>query len=232
MKFLRDTHRVVVPAGSVLDVIMRGQERPFNDLTIWGTPAAPDAVVGARFATQPVNITGVAIVSVSTTAADGAGTLSFTFVGTLLDWQAPGAGAPGPAQNVGAGGTFVLDGGDGSTITVKVVGASLPGANQVDAITISTTFATPEARLFTTQVFFGPTAQGGAAARVNNSSYLVYDPGDAGRIWSANERSSNPQQFGRANEVRGFPVAVRVTNNDAAALAIAIEFVAMAIDQG
>lgn len=232
MKFLRDTHRVVVPAGSTRDVVMAGQERPFNDLTIWAKPAADEPVVGARFATQPVNCTGVAITAVSSNTTDGNGTLSFTFVGTLLDWQAPGAGAPGAAQNVGAGGTFVLDGGDGSTITVMVTAGALPGADQSDTIAITTTFPTPATRSFTTQVFFGPTAQGAAAAHADNNASIVYDPGDAGRIWSANEPSSNPQQAGRANEVRGFPVTVRIVNNDTVALAIAIEFVAMGIDQG
>lgn len=39
----------------------------------------------------------------------GAGTLTFTFVGTTLAWTTPG-GAIGPAVNVGAGGAFELNG--------------------------------------------------------------------------------------------------------------------------
>ena len=233
MRFLHDTHRVVVPADSAVDVIMRRQDRPFNDLTVWGQPAADDAEVGKRFSGQPINVTGVSISVIGSTTVDGNGTLSFTFVGTLLAWQAPGAGAPGAAQNVGAGGTFTLAGGDGSTITVVVVAGSLPGVNQSDVITITTTFPPVQTRSFTTQVFQGPTAVAAPTARVNNALYPIFDPGDVGRIWSINEPTSNPQQKGTINEVRGFPIAVRVTNTDVTnALAITIEFVAMCIDQG
>lgn len=92
------------------------------------------------FMTQPGTITGVVIVGVSGGMA-GSGTLTFTFVGTLLSWQAPGVGAPGVAQNVGAGGVFELDGGAGSgqTLRVVVTAGGLPGANQVNVLVITET---------------------------------------------------------------------------------------------
>jgi hypothetical protein len=85
---------------------------------------------------QPVNVTGVVIIDHGTTN-DGTGTLAFTFVGTLLSWQAPTVGSPGPAVNVGAGGTFTLFGGDAQTfIRVTVTGGSLPGSNQSDVVSV------------------------------------------------------------------------------------------------
>lgn len=318
MRFVRNSQRVIVPANSELDVVMARQDRPFNDLTIWGVPAGDEVVVGRRYIEQPVNVTGVAVTGVSAAVPDGSGvltytaastsldwqspgslgpgraidvslggtfdlagrsitqpvnitgvdiqsvtsdatngngTLTYTAAGTLLAWRAPGAGAPGAAVNVGAGGVFVLAGGDGSTMsvdvtavnlpagnesdtialgddlvttTVVVVAAGLPGADQNDTLAITTTFPTAQTRNFSTQVFFGPTSQGGAAARVNNNVYLVYDPGDAGRVWPTNEPSSNPQR----EDVRGLPVTVRIINSAADALAITIEFMAMTIEQG
>jgi len=318
MRFVRSTQRVVVPAGSVRDVVMARQDRPFNDLTIWGVPAADEIVVGARYIEQPVNVTGVAVTGVAAAVPDGSGTLSFVFAATTLDWQppgaggpgraidvtlggtftlrgrsitqpvtvtgvdilsvtsdaangagtlswnvgtteltwqAPGAGAPGAAVNVGAGGVFVLAGGDGSSmsvdvtvislpvgnesdpitlgddtqaITVVVDAGSLPGADQNDVLAVTTTFPTAQTRNFTSQVFFGPTNQGAPTARITNDEYLIYDPGDAGRVWSANEPSSNPQQ----GDVRGLPITVRIDNADTVDLAMTIEFMAMTIEQG
>jgi len=85
---------------------------------------------------------------------------------------------------------------------------------------------------FSSQVFFGPTSQGAAAAKVTDDIYLVYDPGDAVRIWPANEPTSSPQQKGTSNEVRGFSITVRLVNSAASPLVIIVEFTAMTIDQG
>jgi len=234
MRFIRTTRKLVVNAGGgIADAIFQGMDRPFIDLTIWGVPQTEPVVVNAKYASSPANITGVSIIGVSNNTADGIGTLSFTAVGTLLAWQAPGAGAPGPAQNVGAGGTFVLAGGDGSTITVEVVAGSLPVGNQVDNITISTTFPTAKTRNFTSQLFFGPTAQTAPVPRANDAVYLIYDPGDVGRVWPTYEPSSNPQQKGTSNQVHGFPITVRITNLDPASkLVITVEILSMSIDQG
>jgi hypothetical protein len=90
-----------------------------------------------RQSNQPVNITGVEITAVDPATPTGTGTMTFTAAGTLLDWQAPGAGAPGAAQNVGAGGSFTLDGGDGTTIDVDVVALNLPAGDESDEILIS-----------------------------------------------------------------------------------------------
>lgn len=85
-------------------------------------------------------------------------------------------------------------------------------------------------RNFSSQVFFGHTSQAGAAARVDDNVYLIYDPGDTERIWPANEPTSNPQN---ARKVKGFPITVRLVNSDATLpLVITVEFCAMTIDQG
>jgi len=232
VRFVRLTKTVTVPAGATRDVVMPGQDRNFNDLTIWGVPAqAGPVVIGARYAGETVNVTGVT--TRATTSPDGNGTLAFVAAGTLLSWQAPGAGAPGAAQDVHLGGTFVLDGGDGTTLTVDVTAGSLPGINQSDTIVISTTFPPARTRSFTSQVFYGPTAQGLATVRGSDATYLVYDPGDAGRVWAANEPTSSPQQKGTSNQIRGFPITVRIVNTAVAGdLVMTVEFVMMTIDQG
>jgi len=90
----------------------------------------------------------------------------------------------------------------------------------------------PNARNYSSQVYFGPTSQGAAAARVNDDVYMIYDPGAAVRIWPPNEPSSNPQQKGTSNEIAGFPITVRLVNAAASPLVMTVEFTAMTIDQG
>lgn len=86
---------------------------------------------------QPTTVTGVEVTAVDPATTPGTGTLTFVAVGTLLSWQAPGAGAPGAAQNVGAGGPFTLAGGDGTTIDVLVTAVNLPAGDEADVLTIS-----------------------------------------------------------------------------------------------
>lgn len=88
------------------------------------------------------------------------------------------------------------------------------------------------AKNFTTEVFFGPTSQAAALLRPDDEVFMAFDPGDAVRIWPPNNPTSNPQQRGTNNQVHGFPIMVRITNLDVAALVIAVEFNAMTIDQG
>lgn len=86
---------------------------------------------------QPENVTGVLIKAVSDDTLSGTGTLTFTFSGTTLEWEAPSAGTPGAAQDVSSGGTYVLDGGDGSTIRVDVSASGIPTADESDSIEIT-----------------------------------------------------------------------------------------------
>jgi len=93
-------------------------------------------------ASQPVNITGVRIDSVGATAPAGVGTLAYAIVGLArnMTW-APFGDVAGAIVNVAAGGTFVLTGGAGSTITVVVDPLDLPTTTpESDSITITTTY--------------------------------------------------------------------------------------------
>ena len=91
--------------------------------------------------TQPVNITGVTIVTVGATNAAGSGTLALTVSGAArnMTWAPPGSSA-GAAVDVQAGGTFTLIGANGATVQIIVVATSMPTTNQSDAITITTTY--------------------------------------------------------------------------------------------
>lgn len=102
-----------------------------------GFPITARLINNLLASSQPTNITGVVITAVDPATTVGAGTMTFTAIGTLLDWQAPGAGAPGAAQNVGAGGNFTLAGGDGTTIDVTVTALSLPVGDESDSIDIT-----------------------------------------------------------------------------------------------
>ena len=75
---------------------------------------------------QPTNITGVSILEVSYNTADGEGTLTYV-AGSVktLQWKAPGSAVAGAAVSVGGGGIFVLAGGDGSSIRVRVLSTAL-----------------------------------------------------------------------------------------------------------
>lgn len=92
-------------------------------------------------AAAPVNITGVRITVVGTTSPAGTGTLGYTIAGLArnLTWDPPGAEGVGPAVDVAAGGTFVLVGAGGSTITVEVNPLALPTASPLsDSIAVAT----------------------------------------------------------------------------------------------
>lgn len=238
MRFNRYTRTVRVPADSALDVPMPKEDRAFRELTIWAVPATA-RTNGDRTLAALVNVTGVTVLFVSQTTVTGTatGTLTYTALPRALRWQAPGSPAAGPAVALPAatsGNVWLrLDGGDGSYIEVDVDLAATPGATASDTIAATLAVAAAQVRSFTTQIFFGQTAQGAAAARVNDEAYLAYDPGDAVRVWPPNEPSSNPQQKGTTNQVRGFPVICRVVNTDVANdLDITIEFTSMTIDQG
>jgi hypothetical protein len=102
---------------------------------LFGAPTTGKAVT-----TQPVNITGVTVHHASSDCTTGAGTLDFTSSGTTLTW-APQGGAAGTPVNVGAGGSFTLEGGGGGkSIRITVNAADLPVGNASDAtINVSTT---------------------------------------------------------------------------------------------
>lgn len=95
---------------------------------------------GKAVTTQPVNVTGVTVQYAGSDCTAGAGTLTYVFSGTTLAWT-PQAGTIGTAVNVGAGGSFTLQGGGGGkTLRVTVVAGALPGTNQNDAtINVSNT---------------------------------------------------------------------------------------------
>jgi hypothetical protein len=107
-----------------------------------GSIQSPTAFNTINFGTQPVNITGVVITAVSSNTAEGTGTLAFTFAGLTLTWTPPG-GSAGAAVPVGAGGAFVLSGGGPNppTLGVTVISASLPVANQSDAIIVTNLYS-------------------------------------------------------------------------------------------
>lgn len=73
----------------------------------------------------------------SITVNDAVGVLTYTNIGTLLQYTAPDD-TIGTSINVGAGGTFEISSNDNSLfINVTVTGGSLPGSNQVDNLTIT-----------------------------------------------------------------------------------------------
>lgn len=98
------------------------------------------ATVGKAVTVQPTNVTGVTVHYASNDCTSGNGTLTYTAAGTSLTWT-PQGGAAGAAQNIGAGGDFLmLGGGGGKSVLITVVAASLPVGNQNDAnINVSAT---------------------------------------------------------------------------------------------
>ena len=88
-------------------------------------------------ASAPVNVTGVVIDDVPAQSGAGAATLAFTFAGTTLAYTAPGDTA-GVAVSVSADGTYELYSNDTAKyMIVTVTSASLPAADQSDAITLA-----------------------------------------------------------------------------------------------
>jgi hypothetical protein len=217
---------------------MPREDRSFRELTIWAIPITA-RTNGDRTLAALVNVTGVTIVSISPNTVTGTatGTLRFTVRPRALQWQAPGSPAPGapvPLPAGSAGNVFVtLPGGDGSSMTANVNLALVPVADANDVKAVTLVVPAAQVRSFSTQIFFGITAQGAPTARVNDEVYLAYDPGDAVRIWPANEPSSSPEKRGTNDQIQGFPITVRVVNTDAVnPLDITIEFCTMTIDQG
>lgn len=85
---------------------------------------------------------------------------------------------------------------------------------------------------FDHETFFGPTSQAAAANRTDDEIFMTYDPGDAVRIWPANEPTANLHRAAAMEQPKGFPITVQLTNNAAAKVVIAVHFMAMTIDQG
>lgn len=238
MRFNRYPRTVRVPPDSTLDVMMPREDRAFRELTIWAVPITA-RTNGDRTPSALVNVTGVTIDKVSSNTITGtaAGTLSFTPNPRQLVWQAPGSPAPGSPVALPPGSLgnlyVTLPGGDGSFLTANVNLALVPATPQSDSVTFALVVPAAQVRSFSSQVFFGITAQGAPAARVNDEMYLAYDPGDAVRIWPPNEPSSSPQQRGTANQVEGLAITVRLVNTDVVnPLDITVEFTSMTIDQG
>ncbi len=86
--------------------------------------------------TQPVNITGITVISVDTDTDVGTGTLSFNFGTTALTWSAPGDVAGAPVV-LTVSQTEVLTSSNGQTMLVRVAFASIPSSNKTDSIVIS-----------------------------------------------------------------------------------------------
>jgi hypothetical protein len=111
-----------------------------------GDITSPTAFQFLNYSSAPVNITGTSIVYVSSDTVQGNGTLTFVKATPSLQWQAPGSGVAGTAVILTADGTYVLDGGDGSTITVSVVIVSLPASNKSDSLSIANLYGQSVAR--------------------------------------------------------------------------------------
>lgn len=94
------------------------------------------SVTTGRPVEAPTNVTGVSVVRASSATTPGDGTLSYTAVGTTLDWAAPGDTA-GSGVDVSAGGSFTLTSNNGTdTLAVTVTAGSLPGGDQSDTLTV------------------------------------------------------------------------------------------------
>lgn len=226
-----------VPPSSARDVLMPREDRAFRELTVYGRPHT-GRVNGTRTPGAIVNVTGVTIVASSFDTVTGAatGTLRWTANPRRLRWQAPGSQEAGTEVGVPelTGQRLIhLTGGDSSFIDVNVNAALLPAANATDLIAFALVVPPAQARNFTSEVFFGPTSQGAAIARLTDEEFLIFDPGDTVRLWPPNEPSSNPQRKGTKWEIHGFDITVRINNLDAVnPLGITIEFSSMTIDSG
>lgn len=95
------------------------------------------AIDSKKTASGLSQVTGVIIDYVSNDNAVGNGTLSFIFIGTLLNWTAPGDSI-GTGVNINAGGAFRIASSTTSKyLNVTVTAASIPGANKTDTIAIA-----------------------------------------------------------------------------------------------
>lgn len=106
---------------------------------------------------QPTNVTGVTMNYAESTCTAGAGTLSFTFAGKLLSWQAQGDGTPGATVDVTAGGRFTLQSGTAAhSVDVTVGAPALPGSDKTD--TDITVHATLKCHVFPINLSIRPSA--------------------------------------------------------------------------
>lgn len=127
----KDTH-VVINAVSTLPDFSRNLG-PHKIVSI-DSPTAVRISYGGVGIEQPAATTGVSIIKVSTTSADGTGTLDFTAAGTTLAWTAPGD-AIGVAVAVGAGGYFRIFSSDTTQyIDVLVDASAVPGGNVTEPL--------------------------------------------------------------------------------------------------
>lgn len=120
-------------------VIVRGDISTQTVLASGTATAATDTSItdtAATFITQPSNITGVTIIDHATTH-DGNGTLMFLSGNNTLKWQAPNSSTFGEERDVSAGGTFRLNGGNGTFIRVTVTSGSTPASNQSDTVPVT-----------------------------------------------------------------------------------------------
>jgi hypothetical protein len=112
-----------------------------NDITL------PDTLERVLTITQPVNTTGVAVVSIDPTTPitaeltpPGTGTLTYDAGGGVADpelsWTAPGDSGPGSTQLITDDGVFTLASANGRTIDVDVLRMQLPSTNQTDNLTV------------------------------------------------------------------------------------------------
>ena len=132
-----------------------------------------------NYATTPINITGVTITAVSSGTQEGNGTLTFTSAGTFLKWQAPNETAGGNVA-VGAGGSFTLTSGGGSTLQVSVITASLPVADKTDTITITNLYSQVVPRFSAVDAYHRSLLGTGTPTPTNPHGIRVEDIGGIG----------------------------------------------------
>lgn len=102
-----------------------------------GNIANANSFDGVLQATQPTNITGVTIISVSRTTPTGNGLLSFNSTTKNIQWQAPTEGSLGVTVTLTTSGVYTVTSLTGYTISINVVYSQLPSSNKTDAIVIS-----------------------------------------------------------------------------------------------
>jgi len=88
-------------------------------------------LIDSQTASAVTNVTGV-VFDDAVDNALGNGTLTYTFTGDLLKWEAKGEAA-GPDVDVSVDGVYTLFSGTDGYVVVTVTSASLPGSNQNDA---------------------------------------------------------------------------------------------------
>jgi hypothetical protein len=136
-------------------------------------------------ASQPVNITGVKISSISPGTQIGTGTLTWNAApGNTLTWQAPGDGAPGAPTSISSSGEYTVTSSGGTSIKVVVTFSLLPSTNKSDSIVISDIYTDPVAR-FTAEDWQHRTMLGSGNPTVHNPHGMTFDdlsPGVSGSL--------------------------------------------------